>query len=191
MRDDRRGRRTVIRVRNQIFEDLTWSPDDRQLAFAGKDGVYVVNIDGTGLRRLSRGRDTSPTWSRDGGTIAFRREQRGVLQIFRMRVDGTGHRRIAIRADRPAFSPDGGTIAFLRNDSIWLMDADGGRQRRLRHAGSGHERDLSWSPDGRYLASQTHHYEITVIAIDGTGQRVLPTYGADHSGIDWGPIPTS
>ena len=135
MRYDMRARRTVLRLPRQRLDDLAWSPDDRQLAFAGGQGIRVVNLDGKGLRRLSRGRDSSPTWSPDGKTVAFSRELRGVSQVLQMRADGTGHRRIATRAERPAFSPDGATIAFLRNGSIWLMDADGARQRRLPRSG--------------------------------------------------------
>jgi Tol biopolymer transport system component len=190
MRHDGRARRTVLRLPPQRVDDLAWSPDDRQLAFAGAQGIRVVNSDGTGLRRLSRGRDSSPTWSRDGQTIAFSRELRGVFHVLRMRADGTGHRRIAARADRPAFSPDGATIAFLRNGSIWLMDADGARPRRFPRAGSGHS-DLAWSSDGRYLAYQYQHYELHVIALDGTTRRRVPSYGADITGIDWGPNPPS
>jgi Tol biopolymer transport system component len=185
MRHDRGARRTVLRLRPQRVDDLAWSPDDRQLAFAGDQGIRVVNSDGKGLRRLSRGRDSSPTWSRDGQTIAFSRELRGVSHVLHMRADGTGHRRIAARAERPAFSADGATIAFLRNGSIWLMDANGDRQRRLPRAGSGHS-DLAWSPDGRYLPYQYQHYELHVIALDGTIRRRVPSYGADITGIDWG-----
>jgi Tol biopolymer transport system component len=186
MRRDTRARRTVLRLRRQRLDDLAWSPDDRQLAFAGAQGIRVVNVDGTGPRRLSRGRDSSPTWSPHGQTIVFSRESRGVSHVLEMRADGSGHRRIASRAGRPALAPDGTTIAFLRNGSIWLMDADGGRQRRLPRAGSANT-DLAWSPDGRYLAYQLSHYELHVIALDGTTRRLLPSYGGDISGIDWGP----
>lgn len=179
MRYDTRARRTVLRLPRQRLDDLAWSPDDRQLAFAGGQGIRVVNLDGKGLRRLSRGRDSSPTWSPDGKTVAFSRELRGVSQVLQMRADGTGHRRIATRAERPAFSPDGATIAFLRNGSIWLMDAEGGRQRRSPRAGSGHT-DLAWSPDGRYLVFQRSHYELHVIARDGTGGRTAVVRRRHH-----------
>jgi Tol biopolymer transport system component len=188
MQRDTRARRTALRLR--AMGDLAWSPDDRQLAFAGYRGIRVVNADGTGLRTLSRGQDSSPTWSADGKAIAFSREVRSeVFDVLRMRADGTGQRRIASNAEAPAFSPDGRSIAFLRGlGSIWLMDADGARQRRLPLAGDGHF-DLAWSPDGRYLAFQHQHYELYVIALDGTRRRLLPTYGADISGMDWGPNP--
>jgi Tol biopolymer transport system component len=183
MQRDRQARRTVLRLRE--LGDPAWSPDDRQLAFAGYRGIRVVNADGTGLRQLSRDRDASPTWSHDGRTIAFSREVRKVFHVFRMRADGTGPRRLAVNAASPAFSPDGRTIAFLRN-AIWLMDADGGRQRRVPRTGNGPV-DLAWSPDGRYLAYQYRHDKIYLIGLAGTKRRLLPTYGADISGIDWGP----
>lgn len=58
-----------------ILNWLTWSPDGMRLAFvsdhesnagAYNSDIYVVNIDGTGLRRLTTypGRDFSPSWSR-------------------------------------------------------------------------------------------------------------------------------
>jgi Tol biopolymer transport system component len=190
MRHDRRARRIVLRLPPNRLDDPAWSPDDRQLAFAGARGIRVVNLDGKRLRRLSGGRDASPTWSRDGKTIVFSRESRGVSHVFQMRADGTGHRRIAARAERPAFSPDGATIAFLRNGSIWLMDSNDGRQRRLPRAGTGHY-DLAWSPDGRYLVYQYQYRELHVIALDGTTRRLLPSYGVDIGGLDWGPNPPS
>ena len=70
------------------------------------------------------------------------------------------------------------------------MGAEGGRQRRLPRSGSGHS-DLAWSPDGRYLAYQYQHYELHVIGRDGRSGRTVPSYGADISGIDWGPNPPS
>jgi Tol biopolymer transport system component len=184
MQRDRHGRRTVLRLRQ--LGDPAWSPDDRQLAFAGYRGIRVVNADGTGVRQLSRGRDTSPTWSPDGRTIAFTREARGeVFHVFQMRADGSGQRRLAANAERPDFSPDGRTIAFLRH-GIWLMDVDGGHQRRLPGTGNP-PIDFAWSPDGRHLAYQYQHYQIYVIGLDEKKRRRLQTYGGDISGMDWGP----
>lgn len=60
------------------------------------DGVYVVNVDGSGARRLASG--TSPTWSPDGATIVFAGTD-GQLQ----EADATGH------ADpQPLDAQDGG-----------------------------------------------------------------------------------
>ncbi len=49
-------------------EPPSWSPDGRKIAFARgypNSEVYIVNADGSGLRRLTRGpaADHSPVWS--------------------------------------------------------------------------------------------------------------------------------
>ena len=69
--------------------DPAWSPDGRRIAFRRYDGqlgsignsdLFVVNADGSGLRRLTRGAENLRwfAWSPDGRTIAFLRKQRGV-----------------------------------------------------------------------------------------------------------------
>jgi Tol biopolymer transport system component len=56
-----------------------WSPDGKKIVFmSDRDGdieIYVVNADGTHLKRLTHapGRDAHPAFSRDGRKIAFRR----------------------------------------------------------------------------------------------------------------------
>ena len=58
----------------------TWSPDGQMLAFmsdrhdpGGTPDIYVMNVDGTGVRRVTYGGGWKPAWSPDGSTIAFQR----------------------------------------------------------------------------------------------------------------------
>ena len=70
-----------------------WSPNGRQIAFEGgsvaPSGVYVVNADGSGQRRLARN-GRAPAWSPDGRTIAFFSDSK----IYLMNADGSEHRQL-------------------------------------------------------------------------------------------------
>ncbi|MFC2023863.1 DPP IV N-terminal domain-containing protein, partial [Chloroflexota bacterium] len=79
-----------------------WSPDGSQVAFVRRQHdhweVYVVNADGSKVRRLtdtprkpggSVADSVSPAWSPDGNYIAFLTNRSGKWEIWRMRADGT------------------------------------------------------------------------------------------------------
>jgi len=97
----------------------SWSPDGKRLVVEwisarphGRDGgrqsdIAVINADGSGLRFLTHtaALETEPVWSPDGTMIAFasdRHVRRGrhldrngpAFEIYTMRADGTGVRRI-------------------------------------------------------------------------------------------------
>ncbi|MEO8424984.1 MAG: hypothetical protein ABI595_13880 [Actinomycetota bacterium] len=85
-----------------------WSPDGRDIAFVaylhgadphtigdGDAEIFVVAADGTHLRDVSRNRawDGDPSWSPDGGRIAFTRRT-GHAQVMVMRADGSDQQRL-------------------------------------------------------------------------------------------------
>jgi Tol biopolymer transport system component len=90
--------------------DAAWSPDGRRIAFASvrdRNGkrcwdqcqlfaeLYVMNADGTGLKRLTRNRgdDHGPSWSPDGRRIAFASDRNypgvGNHELYSIRPDGS------------------------------------------------------------------------------------------------------
>src|SRR5215216_1896481 len=91
---------------------------DSMLAFVserdGNSEIYVMNVDGTGLLRLTNdaGRDTDPAWSPDGKRIAFASDRAGSWDIYVMNADGSNLvRRTQNRLNEglngaPAWSPD-------------------------------------------------------------------------------------
>ncbi|MGQ9627517.1 MAG: TolB family protein [Anaerolineae bacterium] len=76
------------------------SPDGSRIAFMSmRDGnweIYIVNSDGTGLRRLTSNsaNDGLPTWSPGGGSIAFVSNRDGPWAIWVMNPDGSNQRKL-------------------------------------------------------------------------------------------------
>lgn len=90
----------------------SFSPDGRQVLFAGscgeisppcRAGIFVVNLNGRGLRRLSRD-GANPAWNRAGTKIAFDSVRGGNRDIYVMDVDGS-HRLRLTNAARADFDP--------------------------------------------------------------------------------------
>jgi TolB protein len=165
-----------------------------RIAFIRGTHVFVMNVDGTGVRQLTSGAgaDYNPSWSPDDRRIAFARSAGGQSDIYVVPVDGGAKPQDLTRnspADErgPAWSPDGTRIAYERDGSIAVMRADGTSSRTLTTSGTGVS--PAWSPDGRRLAfagraSDADDWEIYVMSANGTGMRSL----APDPAIDLDPV---
>lgn len=155
----------------------SWSPDGSRILFSRAPGCrggcpsspYVMNTDGSGMKRLSfdRGAGTA-LWSPGGRTIAF--SANGIYAVdpngshLRLLVPGPPNR--ANRLQTVAgWSPDGKHILYVSNPwmmgprgprpqstALWVMQANGTGQRRLYRAGKGFLGSATWSPDGQFIA---------------------------------------
>jgi hypothetical protein len=92
-------------------------------------GIFRVNLDGTGLRRLTSGRrDSFPVWSRDG-RIAFLRPHRGDWRVYVMTAAGSRERRLpqAPPAGRPTWTADGKGMFIPSASDLARIDSRSGR----------------------------------------------------------------
>lgn len=75
--------------------------------------------------------------------------------LWSVRADGTGWRRLAAKVTTAAWSPDRMRIAYSSYTSgdpdIWVMTAAGGAKQRIT-SGPAYDEDPTWSPDGKRLA---------------------------------------
>jgi WD40-like Beta Propeller Repeat len=118
--------------------------------------------------------------ARPQGTIAFASNRTGNVELYSIRADGTqlGQlTRTRATEEGPLFSPDGQRILFLRGGELWVMNADGSRQRRLARSAY----NPSWSPDSRRVAYDDFKF-IAVVGVDG--RRLLRIRGQRAS---WSP----
>jgi hypothetical protein len=130
--------------------ELRQSSDGKWISFqrygGALDELYVVRMNGTGLRLVARDAD-APAWSPSGERLAFAGSGGvGVVDL------ATGKRR-HLTSDRlgdpmdegPSWSPDGRRILYQRNDlglgawpgdhmQIWTMKADGTDRQPVTHA---------------------------------------------------------
>ncbi|NJN55447.1 MAG: hypothetical protein HC804_12240 [Anaerolineae bacterium] len=77
-----------------------WSPDNSQIAFqstrSGNSDVYVMNADGSNVRRLTftDSYDGAPSWSPDGRQLVFSSRRTGAYELWIMNADGSNQHRI-------------------------------------------------------------------------------------------------
>lgn len=164
-REDRR-----ITVELSGLQTPSWSPDGNQLVFTGLDGglsdLFVVNRDGTGLRRLTNDKyaDLHPAWSPDGKTIAFATDRGGDTDFGQLRF---GNLRIALyhletgrievlghmdagKNINPVWGPDGRSLAFVSDrtgiSNIYLYDVGDGNVYQLTSLYTGVQGIMQLSP---------------------------------------------
>jgi Tol biopolymer transport system component len=133
--------RIVAAVDEGGYGGASWSPDGERVLFTRNLQVYVVDADGSDVRRLTRGVPYvtyEPSWSPRGDRIVFRSD----LGLYVMRQDGTGIHRITRAPNElsqdggPAWSPGGGWIVFSGHRG----QSDEARIYRVTPAGRGLKR---------------------------------------------------
>jgi TolB protein len=172
-----------------------WSPDGSKLAFtSNRDGnseIYVVNRDGSGMRRLTNhpAIDVTPTWSPTGTQLAFTSDRTGSPQIWVMNADGSELNKITNESwcDRPTWSvPPNNEIAYAAKTGagfdIRIFDF-ATRTIRTITDGIGSNESPAFSPNGRHVAftsTRAGKAQIFVVDRDGKNLRQLTRNGMNR-----------
>ena len=196
-------------VTDVAYNSVTWSPSwapDSSAVVYGKggddEGIYVVNRDGTGRRRVSAANGDNPRFSPDGTRIVFEQwvanasGSGGVWHLFIVGSDGTGERQLTAGpggGSNPRWSPDGQQIVYDTwlggGGEIYVIQAAGSAPIRISNT-AGRDWKPTWSPDGTWIAwsgQESTNYDIFVARPDGSEQRRLTQYGYDLTWPEWSP----
>ena len=133
------------------------SPDGRRVAMilskSGNAELFVSNRDGTGLKQLTKSRESksSPCWSPNGREICYVSTS-GRAGLYKINADGGEPRRLQVvgvggNLTEPDWSPDGKTIVFtsqMGGFNICTVPASGGNAEILA-AGE----DPAWGANSR------------------------------------------
>ena len=136
-----------------------WSPDGTSIAIATGSAIEIVPADGSKATVAfdGAGENVNPSWSHDGSTLAFERNDSGRWTIWVVAPDGSGAREaIAVGSNNrfPQWSPVDGRLAFLSDRSgsyaLYVGTPDGPAQELIGAVGP--DSPARWSPSGASLA---------------------------------------
>ena len=203
---------------NGFQGDPTFTSDGRQIVFTrdpsrSDNGIWIMNRDGSELRRLSRnpfkrngqcGCDEGAAVSPDGKTVTFVRGRKNndARALFAVGIDGMGLTRLTpwqLGPPRHGWAPDGKRIVVTLHASsaptvsanVATMRRDGSDVRPVTGftGGARHGYAGSYSPDGKWLAIRIEErasYGLYIVRPDGTGLRRIVKSSSPQTGIDWG-----
>jgi Tol biopolymer transport system component len=110
-------------VRARLIQAPANAPDGRRVAFSALGRVYVMSLDGTAPRRLTRDGDPEfqPSWSPDARELTYVTWTASGGHVWRAAVDGSTPPRRLTEAPafytEPVFTPDGQSVIALRSSA--------------------------------------------------------------------------
>lgn len=172
-------------------------PTSETIAFVSGNGIWLVEADGSHLRRLTtrwadrRWADRSPVWSPDGSVVAFvRTPEKGSGQLRTINATGSGGRVLVEdwQGDEPTWSPDGRSFAYYCgcDGSVHVMDVAGSQDATITRSHA--TRSPAWSPDGlkiAYSAPVARRFRIFTVNPDGTNPTRLTRGPGSDQWPDW------
>ena len=146
------------------------SPDGKRFVYRsfgpdGVDGLRIMNMETKAVTTLTTGYDNFPLWSPRGDLIMFSRQADGDYEIYTIKPDGTGLRRLSHARGNDAhqgWSPDGEHIVFASTR-------------------------MGFKDEATYTDAPQPYGELFVMRYDGTGVQQLTDNQWEDGTPAWQP----
>ena len=156
-------------VNNNGFPSM--APDGKRFVYRsfGPDGegLRIMNLETKAVTKLTEGYDNFPLWSPRGDLIMFSRAAKGDYEIYTIKPDGTGVKRLTFSRGNDAhmgWSPDGENI-------VWASSR------------------MGFKDEGTYTDAPQPYGELFVMRYDGTNVRQLTDNQWEDGTPSWRPSP--
>ena len=188
------GTRQVSTIGHNL-DSFSWSRDGSLLAMSYQEFapgfVEVFNVNQNVRAQFYRPYfdvEISP----DNRKVVFRRFSIfETYEIWTMNIDGTEEQLLTKHGSfpfQPHWSPDGRRVAFLivtgspvpSEDDLWIINADGSDEHEVVRLA----RNVSWSPDGKYLLYDNGDRVWIVKPDGGPPQPLTSSVGNVQPGLD-------
>ncbi|MEP7290193.1 MAG: hypothetical protein ABI835_00365 [Chloroflexota bacterium] len=192
------------------FNDVDYDPSSGRIVFVGSgtnDGgdpspeLFIASLDapteGTQLTTFVSEGLSQPSWSPDGESIVFCRDQDGDVEVWIVNADGSGL--VALTNNEgaddcdPQFSPDGDLIVYTSDvespgfSQLYTMTTSGSEKTPLTNVPI--SSDAAWSPDGQRIAFVNNQQgDDDIYVMDANGQRSFLVTVDDNGAVDRMPV---
>ena len=154
------------------------SPDGNKIAFARNDGLWVMDVNGSGVQQIVISEGIFYiAWAPDSKQIVY---QNGGAGTYIVKIPDDIPQHVGMLGET-AWSPDGGWLVCQSPQGLAKRAVSGGPLFVLDPS-AGWGANPAWSPDGTRIA-YSKNGDIFVVNADGSGQTRL----TDHPAGDWEP----
>jgi Tol biopolymer transport system component len=156
------------------------APDGTRVAFVADGDIYVIDADGSNMRRLTEGGDAAaPTWAPDSTRLAFAQGD----HMYTLPVDDSDNTPNQLPGPPGNYRnlhwcPQDGDnrLLFVLGDDIFTISSSGGTRANLTRSDGASYTEPVWSPDCEQIAFASNEdgdWDIYVMQADGGNRQRL------------------